>query len=86
MISISGAKLITKSVKLNAVKLPIMIFGGSPISVAAPPILAVSISAIMKGRGLIFNVSDITKLTGTINRIVVTLSSSPDAIAVIIEK
>jgi len=35
----NGPLLIAKSVKVRLTALPIMIFGGSPIKVAVPPIL-----------------------------------------------
>jgi hypothetical protein len=61
---------------------PIRIFGGSPISVAAPPIFDTSTCAKMKGIAGTFNVLVIDNVTGTISRIVVTLSMNIEATAV----
>ena len=60
-----------------------MMFGGSPISVAAPPMLAARISAMRKGCGAICSRVHTTIVTGATSMIVVTLSRNGDAIAVI---
>ena len=60
--------------------------GGSPIKVAVPPMLAAKISNIKYGYGLTFNFSVIWKVTGTINKTVVTLSKKAEKNAVTIAK
>ena len=42
-------KFLTKSMKLKFAALPIIMFGGSPISVAVPPIFDVNISTTRNG-------------------------------------
>ena len=71
-----------KSIKDNPAALPIIMFGGSPIRVAVPPILDANISVIKNGIGLISNSFAITKVTGMIKITVVTLSRKADTIAV----
>ena len=61
---------------------PIIIFGGSPIRVAVPPIFDAKISVINNGTGLISSSLAIAKVTGIIRITVVTLSKNADAIAV----
>ena len=78
-----GAMWMRKSLKLSPARLPMMMFGGSPIRVAAPPMLAARISAMRKGCGAIRNRVHTTIVTGTTSMIVVTLSRNGDAIAVI---
>ena len=46
-----GAMLSRKSLKDSPERLAMMMFGGSPIRVAAPPMLDASTSAIRKGIG-----------------------------------
>ena len=82
----TGPSATRKSINPNPVALPIIMFGGSPISVAVPPIFAIKISGTKKGIGFSSRVSVITKVTGTINKTVVTLSSSAEAKAVITQK
>ncbi|EDS76661.1 hypothetical protein CBC_A0200 [Clostridium botulinum C str. Eklund] len=62
-----------------------MIFGGSPINVAVPPIFDDRISDIKKGIGLVSKVFVTTKVTGTSNKTVVTLSKSAEKVNVISE-
>ncbi|OPY63745.1 MAG: hypothetical protein A4E56_00280 [Pelotomaculum sp. PtaU1.Bin065] len=80
---ITGVRLKTKSIKPRPVALPIMMFGGSPIKVAVPPILEAMISEIKNGNGLSSSCLAMAKVTGTINSTVVTLSKNADKIAVI---
>ena len=61
---------------------PMIIFGGSPIWVAAPPILENITSAIISGTGCKFKTRHIWIVTGTINKIVVTLSNKAENTAV----
>ncbi|SJW98748.1 Uncharacterised protein [Clostridioides difficile] len=66
--------------------LPIIIFGGSPIRVAVPPIFEAKICVIKNGTGLSPNICVITIVIGPISKTVVTLSNTADKIAVIIAK
>ena len=59
-----------------------MIFGGSPIKVAVPPIFDARTSVIKNGTGSVSNSFAITKVIGIISTTVVTLSRKADAIAV----
>ena len=59
-----------------------MMFGGSPISVAAPPMFEAIASAIRNGTGGMPSRSQTSSVTGAISSTVVTLSSSADATAV----
>jgi hypothetical protein len=61
---------------------PISMFGGSPISVAAPPTFEVSTWARINGIGDIFRILKIEIVTGTIRRTAVTLSMNIDDTAV----
>ena len=72
----------TKSIKLNPAFAAIIIFGGSPIKVAVPPIFDASTSVIKNGTGSHSNSFAITKVTGITRTTVVTLSKNADAIAV----
>ncbi len=58
-------------------------FGGSPISVAVPPMLEASTSAISIGTAFTPSVSATTSVTGAISTTVVTLSRKAEATAVI---
>ena len=60
-----------------------MMLGGSPIKVAAPPRLEASTSAIKNGSGRTSSRSQTNKVTGAINSTVVTLSNRAEAKAVI---
>ena len=59
-----------------------MMLGGSPTSVAAPPMFEASTSAIRNGTGEVFSRSQTSRVTGAISSTVVTLSRNADAIAV----
>src|SRR6266511_614346 len=61
---------------------PIIMFGGSPISVAVPPAFDASACASMKGIGETLNILNTAMVTGTIRRTVVTLSMNIDTTAV----
>ena len=63
---------------------PIMMFGGSPICVAAPPMFENITSAIMSGTGSKSRTLAICMVTGTMRRIVVTLSRKAENTAVIV--
>ena len=60
-----------------------MMFGGSPIKVAVPPMLDAIASAIRNGTGRHPSRSHTSSVTGATSSTVVTLSSSADATAVI---
>ena len=70
-----GAMCTRKSLNVRPARLPMMMFGGSPISVAAPPMLDASTSAIRYGTGLIPNRSHTSSVTGAISSTVVTWPS-----------
>ena len=59
-----------------------MIFGGSPIIVAAPPMLLKRTSGIRKGMGSMLRTLQSSMVTGAINNIVVTLSKKAERTAV----
>ena len=63
-------------------RLAMMMFGGSPIRVAVPPMLDASASAIRNGTGGTPSRSQTSKVTGATSSTVVTLSSSAEATAV----
>jgi hypothetical protein len=65
---------------------PIMIFGGSPISVAAPPMFEARAWAIINRMGDILKMLNIEIVTGTISNIVVTLSMNMETMAVNVHK
>ena len=71
-----------KSIKESPAALPIIMFGGSPINVAVPPMFDAKISVIKNGIGLISNSFAITNVTGMIKMTVVTLSRNAETIAV----
>ena len=76
-------KLVKNAIKsISGTALPIIIFGGSPISVAVPPILEDIICAIKNGCTGIFSCAVILKVTGTVNKTVVTLSKNAEQTAV----
>ena len=62
----------------------IRMFGGSPISVAVPPMLEATISITISGTGSTSSASASRNVIGTISRIVVTLSRNADSTAVVI--
>jgi hypothetical protein len=72
-----------KSLNDRPARLPMMMFGGSPINVAAPPMFDASTSAIRNGTGLTPSRSHTSNVTGATSSTVVTLSSIADATAVI---
>ena len=68
--------------KLKPAAEPIMIFGGSPIRVAVPPIFEQMISVIKKGTGLRSSFLQAAKVMGITRITVVTLSRKALANAV----
>src|SRR3989344_7799710 len=79
----AGAILNIKSLNESPAALPIKILGGSPIKVAAPPILESKIVPKRYGFGFSFKLLAMTKATGVIKRTVVTLSRNAEKTAVI---
>ena len=71
-----------KSLNDKPARLAMMMFGGSPTRVAAPPMLEAKTSAIRNGTGLMSRRSQTSSVTGAISRTVVTLSRNAEAIAV----
>ena len=71
-----------KSLNVKPARLAMMMLGGSPTKVAAPPMLEANTSAIRNGTGLIASRSHTSSVTGAISRTVVTLSSNAEATAV----
>ena len=69
-----GVSSFIKSIKDKLAALPIMMFGGSPIRVAVPPMFDENISAIRNGTGLISSFSAIANVIGITRMTVVTLS------------
>ena len=78
-----GPMWIRKSLNVNPDRLAMMMFGGSPIKVAAPPMFEANTSAIRNGTGSIRSRSHTSRVTGAMRSTVVTLSSSAEATAVI---
>lgn len=76
-------RLVIKALKERFAYDPIIIFGGSQISVAVPQRFDAIIIGITNLTGLISNILDIDIATGTIRKIVVTLSRNAERIAVI---
>ena len=79
---IIGVNSLTKSIKVKPPALPIIIFGGSPIRVAVPPIFDEKISVNKNGIGSIFNFLAMANVIGMIKITVVTLSRKALVIAV----
>lgn len=71
-----------KSLKERPAREPMMMLGGSPISVAAPPMLHAITSAIRYGTTGRPSLLQTRMVTGAISRTVVTLSSQGDSTAV----
>ncbi len=83
MIRMIGARFSKKALNVKCgFAAPIMMFGGSPIKVAVPPMFANNTSASKNGNGAILSIFVIEKVIGTINKTVVTLSKKADPSAV----
>src|ERR671923_725029 len=78
----AGPMLIINELKLMFAAEPISMFGGSPISVAAPPTFEVNTWARINGIGDRFKILKTEIVTGTISRTAVTLSMNIDDTAV----
>lgn len=76
-------RLVMKAMKSSpGTLLPIMMFGGSPMRVAVPPMFEAMIWEMRKGRGLTWSWLVILNMTGTVSRTVVTLSRKAEQTAV----
>ena len=69
-------------INVNPALLPIIIFGGSPISVAVPPMLEARISVIRYGIGFMSRYFATRNVIGTTRITVVTLAKNAEATAV----
>ena len=69
--------------KVSPDRLAMMMLGGSPIKVAAPPMFDARTSAIRNGVGEMASRSQTSRVTGAISSTVVTLSKNAEASAVI---
>ncbi len=69
---------VRKEVKLRPAAEPIRTLGGSPTSVATPPMLDSSATAINSGSGVSPRISAMRMVMGTIRTTVVTLSRNMD--------
>ncbi len=81
----TGVRASAKSLNVRPVAEPIMMFGGSPISVAVPPMFDAKICANRYGYGLTLSSSVISSVTGTVSSTVVTLSRKAENTAVTID-
>ena len=70
----TGVKLMTNSLKVIPAYEPIMMLGGSPMSVAVPPKFEARISGIRNTNGDIPKTTAISSVTGVKRSMVVTLS------------
>jgi hypothetical protein len=69
-----GARFTMKSMKLRPVAPAIMMFGGSPMSVAVPPMFDAMTSMMIRGMASMSSVSATRNVIGTTSRTVVRLS------------
>ena len=74
-----GARLVMKAMKLSPVAPAMRMFGGSPISVAVPPMLETRISMITSGIGSMSSASASRNVIGTISSTVVRLSRKAES-------
>jgi hypothetical protein len=77
-----GAMFTRKALKDNPLRAPMMMFGGSPTSVAAPPMLDAKTSAINSGTGLTSSASQTSRVTGAISNTETTLGRIAEANAI----
>ena len=78
----TGAMTMMKSLNENPATEAMIIFGGSPMSVAVPPMFEANSSIISSGRGFIAMSSHSESTTGVTSSTVVTLSRKADNAAV----
>ena len=77
-----GVRLMMNAMKSRFATEPMIRFGGSPISVAVPPMFDAMASAIRNGTGGTPSSLATSSVTGATSRIVVTLSRNADRNAV----
>ena len=77
-----GARLVMNSTNDNPVAPAMRMLGGSPISVAVPPMFEATISISTSGSVSMSSVSASRKVIGTISRTVVKLSKNAESTAV----
>ena len=77
-----GPRLMTKSLKVIPDRPAMMMLGGSPMSVAVPPMFEAIASASRNGTGEVPSRSQTSSVTGATSSTVVTLSSRAEATAV----
>mmetsp|Transcript_1057 Transcript_1057/g.2908 ORF Transcript_1057/g.2908 Transcript_1057/m.2908 type:complete len:302 (+) Transcript_1057:151-1056(+) len=86
---VAGATLMMKPSKVTpsspASMLPMIMFGGSPIIVAAPPMLLKSASEMRYGTGSTSSTLQSSMVTGASSSIVVTLSRKAESTAVVMQ-
>ena len=82
IVSTTGVRWNRKSVNESSSADPMRMFGGSPISVAVPPILDAKILISRYGYGLTSSLLAICIVTGTTSSTVVTLSRNAENTAV----
>ena len=75
----TGARLTRKSPKSRPAAEPMRMFGGSPMSVAVPPMFDAKIWLIRYGNGETLSVRAIDSVTGVSRTTVVTLSRSAES-------
>ena len=78
-----GARFVMNAPNDRPVCPAMRMFGGSPMSVAVPPMFDVMISMITSGTGSMSSASASTKVIGTISSTVVTLSRNADSTPVV---
>ena len=84
--STMGAVWVRKSTKVKPAAEPIITLGGSPTSVATPPVLDSRASAISNGMGLMPSISAIRIVIGAMRTTVVTLSRNRERTVVIVPR
>ena len=85
-ITATGPTLIRKVGKSMSACVAMRMFGGSPISVAVPPMFEASASAISSGAARTSSVRATTSVTGASSTTVVTLSRKAEATAVMAQR
>ena len=76
-----GAMLNRKALNDRPFRAPMMMLGGSPTSVAVPPMLEANTSAISSGTGLIAKRSQTSRVTGAMSSTETTLGRTAEASA-----
>ena len=82
-----GARFSMNATKVSSfTALPIMMFGGSPMSVAVPPMFDAMICVRRYGIGSSFRIFVMLNVTGTMRSTVVTLSRNAENTAVMMQR